>query len=80
MGVPILSGDSGRAWHLGRPDYSLYDSFYVIFGMDWFSLYHVMLDCHANTVTLVIPNVRRLEWKGTLAYFLRGYNLCGPVG
>ncbi|XP_070055053.1 uncharacterized protein [Nicotiana tomentosiformis] len=35
--------------------------FDVILGMDWLSPYHAILDCHAKTVTLVIPGFPRLE-------------------
>ncbi|XP_070046426.1 uncharacterized protein [Nicotiana tomentosiformis] len=42
--------------------------FDVIFGMDWLSLYHAILDCHAKTVILAIPGLTRLEWKGTLGH------------
>ncbi|XP_070017129.1 uncharacterized protein [Nicotiana sylvestris] len=39
-----------------RVDLLLLDmiDFEVILGMDWLSPYHVILDCHANTVTLVM--------------------------
>ncbi|XP_070043048.1 uncharacterized protein [Nicotiana tomentosiformis] len=33
-------------------------------GMDCLSPYHVILDCHAKSVTLVIPGLPQLEWKG----------------
>ncbi|XP_070034922.1 uncharacterized protein [Nicotiana tomentosiformis] len=42
--------------------------FYVIFGMDWLSLYYVILDCHTKTVTLAIPGLSWLEWRGTFDY------------
>ncbi|XP_070050701.1 uncharacterized protein [Nicotiana tomentosiformis] len=40
-----------------RADLLLLDvtAFEVILGMDWLSLYHAILDCHANIVTLAIP-------------------------
>ncbi|XP_070040552.1 uncharacterized protein [Nicotiana tomentosiformis] len=38
--------------------------FEVILGMDWLSPYHAILDCHARTVTLAMPKLPRLEWKG----------------
>ncbi|XP_070014765.1 uncharacterized protein [Nicotiana sylvestris] len=38
--------------------------FEVILGMDWLSLYHAVLDGHAKTVSLAIPELPRLEWKG----------------
>ncbi|XP_070032987.1 uncharacterized protein [Nicotiana tomentosiformis] len=34
-----------------------------ILGMDWLSPYHAILDCHAKTVTLAMPELPRLEWK-----------------
>ncbi|XP_070022857.1 uncharacterized protein [Nicotiana sylvestris] len=39
--------------------------FEVILGMDWLSLYHAVLDCHAKTVTLAMLGLPRLEWKGS---------------
>ncbi|XP_070041258.1 uncharacterized protein [Nicotiana tomentosiformis] len=39
--------------------------FEVILGMEWMLPYHVVLDFHANTVTLAIPKLPRLEWKGS---------------
>ncbi|XP_070039939.1 uncharacterized protein [Nicotiana tomentosiformis] len=49
-----------------RADLLLLDmtNFEVISGMEWLSLYHAILDCHAKTVTLVMPELHRLEWKG----------------
>ncbi|XP_070018103.1 uncharacterized protein [Nicotiana sylvestris] len=49
-----------------REDLLLLDmtDFDVILGMDWLSTYHVVLDCHAKTITLVMPELPRLEWKG----------------
>ncbi|XP_070057593.1 uncharacterized protein [Nicotiana tomentosiformis] len=31
--------------------------------MDWLSPYHTILDCHAKTVTLALPELHRLEWN-----------------
>ncbi|XP_070034507.1 uncharacterized protein [Nicotiana tomentosiformis] len=42
--------------------------FDVILCMDWLSPYHVILDCHAKTVTLALPGLPRLEWRGILDY------------
>ncbi|XP_075087797.1 uncharacterized protein LOC142169785 [Nicotiana tabacum] len=39
--------------------------FEVIVGMDWLSLYHVIPDCHAKTVTLAMPELPILEWRGS---------------
>ncbi|XP_070039984.1 uncharacterized protein [Nicotiana tomentosiformis] len=50
-----------------RADLLLLDmtDFEVILGMDWLSPYYAILDCHANTVTLAMPELPRLEWKGS---------------
>ncbi|XP_070057746.1 uncharacterized protein [Nicotiana tomentosiformis] len=42
--------------------------FDIILGMDWLSLYHAILDCHAKTVTLALQGMPRLEWRGTLGH------------
>ncbi|XP_070045227.1 uncharacterized protein [Nicotiana tomentosiformis] len=42
--------------------------FDVILGIDWLSPYHAILDYHAKTVTLVMPGLLRLEWRGSLDY------------
>ncbi|XP_070050736.1 uncharacterized protein [Nicotiana tomentosiformis] len=39
-----------------------------ILGMNWLSPHHAILDCHAKTVTLAMPSLSRLEWRGTLDY------------
>ncbi|XP_070020447.1 uncharacterized protein [Nicotiana sylvestris] len=39
--------------------------FEIIMGMDWLSPYHTVLDCHAKTITLAMPGLPRLEWKGS---------------
>ncbi|XP_070050354.1 uncharacterized protein [Nicotiana tomentosiformis] len=44
------------------------EDFDVILGMNWLSPYHVILDYHAKMVTLAMPVLLRLEWKGTLDY------------
>ncbi|XP_070019883.1 uncharacterized protein [Nicotiana sylvestris] len=50
-----------------RVDLLLLDmiNFEVILGMDWLSPYLVVLDCHAKTISLVMPGLPRLEWKGS---------------
>ncbi|XP_070020714.1 uncharacterized protein [Nicotiana sylvestris] len=50
-----------------RVDLMLLDiiDFEIILGMDWLSLYHIVLDFHAKTITLVIPGLPGLEWKGS---------------
>ncbi|XP_075099056.1 uncharacterized protein LOC142175945 [Nicotiana tabacum] len=47
-----------------RADLLLLDmiDFEVILGIDRLSLYYAILDCHAKTVSLVMP---RLEWRGS---------------
>ncbi|XP_070040338.1 uncharacterized protein [Nicotiana tomentosiformis] len=39
--------------------------FEVILDMNWLSPYHAILDFHAKTITLVVPELPRLEWKGS---------------
>lgn len=36
-----------------------------ILGMEWLSLGHAILDCHAKIATLAMPSVPRIEWRGT---------------
>ncbi|XP_070057806.1 uncharacterized protein [Nicotiana tomentosiformis] len=50
-----------------RADLLLLDmtDFEVILGMDWLSPYDTILDCHAKIVTLAMPELPRLEWKGS---------------
>ncbi|XP_070040718.1 uncharacterized protein [Nicotiana tomentosiformis] len=50
-----------------RADLLLLDmtDFEIILGMDWLSPYHAVLNCHAKTITLEIPEFPRLEWKGS---------------
>jgi len=42
--------------------------FDVILGLDWLSTYHAILHCHDKMVTLDMPGLPRLEWKGTLGH------------
>ncbi|XP_070004887.1 uncharacterized protein [Nicotiana sylvestris] len=42
--------------------------FDVILGMDWLSPCHTVLDCHAKTMTLVMPGLTQIEWRGSLDY------------
>ncbi|XP_049367958.1 uncharacterized protein LOC125832810 [Solanum verrucosum] len=46
--------------------------FDVILGMDWLSPYHALLDCYAKTVTLAIPGIPRVEWRGTSGSYPNG--------
>ncbi|XP_070002241.1 uncharacterized protein [Nicotiana sylvestris] len=50
-----------------RADLFLLDmtDFEVILGIEWLSPYHAILDYHAKTITLAIPELPRLEWKGS---------------
>ncbi|XP_070023192.1 uncharacterized protein [Nicotiana sylvestris] len=50
-----------------RADLLLLDmiDFEVILGMDWLSPYHAVQDFHAKIVSLAIPGLPRLEWKGS---------------
>ncbi|XP_070003502.1 uncharacterized protein [Nicotiana sylvestris] len=50
-----------------RADLLLLDmiDFEVILGMGWLSPYHAVLDWHAKTITLVMPEFPRLELKGS---------------
>ena len=56
-----------------RVDLLLLDmvDFDVILGMDWLYPYHAILDCHAKTVTLALPDLPRLEWRGTSGHCTR---------
>ncbi|XP_070015952.1 uncharacterized protein [Nicotiana sylvestris] len=53
-----------------RVDLFLLDmvDFDVILGMDWLSPYHAVVDCHAKAVTLALPGMLCLEWRGTLGH------------
>ncbi|XP_070039288.1 uncharacterized protein [Nicotiana tomentosiformis] len=44
------------------------EDFDVILGMNWLSLYHVILDCPTKNVTLSVPWLSRFEWKGSLGH------------
>ena len=44
--------------HFGMVDFD------IIVGMNWLYPYHVVLDCNTKTVTLVMPGISRVEWKG----------------
>ncbi|XP_070005680.1 uncharacterized protein [Nicotiana sylvestris] len=40
--------------------------FDIILGMDWLSPHYAILDCHTKILTLAMPGVPRVEWRGTL--------------
>ncbi|XP_070047332.1 uncharacterized protein [Nicotiana tomentosiformis] len=42
--------------------------FNVILGMNWLSSCHAILDYHAKTVTLTIPELSKVEWRGSPDY------------
>ncbi|XP_070046242.1 uncharacterized protein [Nicotiana tomentosiformis] len=42
--------------------------FDVILGMEWISLCHSVLDCHAKTMTLSMLGFSRVEWSGFIDY------------
>ncbi|XP_070017397.1 uncharacterized protein [Nicotiana sylvestris] len=42
--------------------------FDVILGVDWLSPCHTILDCNVKTVTLAMPRLPRVEWRGFLYY------------
>ncbi|XP_070034631.1 uncharacterized protein [Nicotiana tomentosiformis] len=44
--------------------------FDVIFGMNWLSPFHAILDYHAKVMTLAMPGNPRAEWRGFLDYVL----------
>ncbi|XP_070056170.1 uncharacterized protein [Nicotiana tomentosiformis] len=44
---------------------------WILEGIDWLLPYHTILECHAKTVTLAMPGLPRLEWRGTLDYVTR---------
>ncbi|XP_069154406.1 uncharacterized protein [Solanum lycopersicum] len=46
--------------------------FDVILGMDWLSSYHTILNCHAKTITLAMPGIPIVEWRGTLSHPSKG--------
>ena len=46
--------------------------FDVILGMDWLSSYHAILNCHAKTITLAIPGIPIVEWRGSLSHPSKG--------
>ncbi|XP_015084222.1 uncharacterized protein LOC107027624 [Solanum pennellii] len=46
--------------------------FDVILGMDWLSSYYAILDCHAKTITLAMPGIPIVEWRGSLSHPSKG--------
>ncbi|XP_070056237.1 uncharacterized protein [Nicotiana tomentosiformis] len=67
-----------------RVDFLLFNivDFDVILGMDWLLPYHAILDYHAKTMTLAMPGLPRLEWRGSfghvpsrVVYFLKAQRM-----
>ena len=46
--------------------------FDVILGMDWLSSYQAILICHSNTITLAMPGIPVVEWRGSLSHRPKG--------
>ena len=46
--------------------------FDVILGMYWLSSYHAILNSHAKTITLAMPGIPIVEWRGSLRYPPKG--------
>ncbi|XP_015081239.1 uncharacterized protein LOC107024791 [Solanum pennellii] len=46
--------------------------FDVILGMDWLSSYHAILNCHAKAITLAMPGIPIVEWRGSLSHPPKG--------
>ena len=46
--------------------------FDVILGMDWLYSYHTILNCHAKTITLAMPGIPIVEWRGTHSHPSKG--------
>ncbi|XP_070044818.1 uncharacterized protein [Nicotiana tomentosiformis] len=42
--------------------------FDVILGIDWLSLCHAILDYHTKIVTLMMPGLPKVEWRGSLDF------------
>ncbi|XP_070025733.1 uncharacterized protein [Nicotiana sylvestris] len=64
-----------------RSDLLLLDmiDFEVILGMDCLSPYHTVLDCHAKTISLAMPGLQRLEWKGSTVDTPSRVDQVGPL-
>ncbi|WMV13909.1 hypothetical protein MTR67_007294 [Solanum verrucosum] len=56
-----------------RADLKVLDmvDFYLILGMDWLYPYHTILNCCAKTVTLALPRIPIVEWRGSLSHSLK---------
>lgn len=67
--------------HDTRPDLILLDmlDFNIIWGMDWLSAHHAVLDCYAKTIILALPGIPPILWQGAYSRTRRGlYRLCKP--
>jgi len=45
----------------------------VIYGMDWLSPYHMVLNCFSKIFTLAMPGIPSLLWKGSICSTLVGF-------
>ena len=61
----------GYATHLDLKVLYMID-FDVILGMDWLSSYHAILNCHAKTITLAMPGIPIVQWRGFLSHPRKG--------
>ena len=46
--------------------------FDVILGMDWLSSNHAILNYYAKTITLAMPGIPIVEWRGTHSHPSKG--------
>lgn len=58
--------------HETRADFILLDilDFDIILGMHWLSPYHIVLDCYAKTITLVVLGIPLVLWQGAYSHTL----------
>ena len=45
---------------------------YVILDMDWLSSYHTILNFHAKKITLAMPRIPIVEWRGSISHPPKG--------
>lgn len=46
--------------------------FDLVLGMDWLTPHHVVFDCYAKTVTLMIPRMPQVVWQGSMSWASTG--------
>lgn len=44
----------------------------IILGMDWLAPYHAILDCYAKIVTLMVPEISPMVWRGSVRWASTG--------